>query len=151
MRLFPRLVLLAACVPLLLPPGLCACGSEPVAPSQPVKVANAAPVTAPAKCCGCGHTAKRKAAPTHAVVPAAPEHEHQVPHKPHCPVLTGVETAPWVERVDPIDHVTALAFVVAFVDHLAFVEPGTCDRTVPHCAPAFEDQPRYLAHCALLF
>lgn len=151
MRLFPRLVLLVACVPLLLPPGLCACGSEAVAPSRRVNVANVAPAAAPVKRCGCGHTAKHATTETRTVVPSAPEHEHQVPHVPSCPAVTGVERAPWAERAEPVDHVTALAFVVACANPFAFAEPGTHDAPTPHCAPAFEDRPRYLTHCALLF
>lgn len=151
MRLLPRLVLLVACVPLLLPPGLCACGSEVVAPSQTVKAVQVESPTTPAKRCGCGHTAKHKAAPTQAIVPAAPEHEHRVPHTAHCPAVSGTERAQLVERAEPVEHVTALAFVCAAAAFATDAEPMSRPFVWRDSAHSFEDRPRYLTHCALLF
>lgn len=149
MRLFPRLAMLLACVPLLFPPGLCACGAEVVAPPQPVKAVNVAPRPTPAKRCGCGHTAKHATTVTNSVATAPPEHEHRVPHAPSCPAVSAIERAPWVERAEPVDHVTAVAFVCSVTSTFAVAEPGK--QAVPRAVPDYAARPRYLTHCALLF
>ena len=149
LRLFPRLVLLVACVPLLLPPSVCACGAEVAAPSQAARGDTLAPKSSDSKHCGCCHRAK-STAPTDELV-SQHQDERPVPHAPSCPIVSGVGRAQLAERAEPADHLTALAFVCLVPTLFALVEPLPSANDVPHSVPSFEAPPRFVAHCALLF
>ena len=143
--------MLLACLPLLLPPGLCACGaSEAVTPKHANTAAHAKETPA-RKCCGCSHHAKSDATPTRRLATST-QHtpEHPVHHAPGCPATTGSERAKFTERAELVDHLTAVAFVtLAHQPTLANVDcPVFADA---RSTPIYESQPRYLKHCALLF
>lgn len=151
MRLFPRLVLLVACVPLLLPPGVCACGADGAAPAPRATAEPDPPAPAPTKCCGCSHGPKVVTPPAESVSQPAPERDRNVPHAPRCPAVSGGERAPLPERAEPAGHLTALAFASALVELVAPAPPGGCVATASRAAVPFESPARYLAHCTLLF
>lgn len=144
MRLFPRLVMLLACVPLLLPPGLCACGASETS-AAPTR-ANADAGAKPNRC-GCRHHTTPASPATLHVSPAPhdPAHPH---HAPGCPATA--DGSKWVERAEPVGHLAPLAldalptFGLTLADTRVAAPAPTGMAAPPHFPPL------YLTHCALL-
>lgn len=150
MRLLPRLAMLFACLPLLLPPGLCACGASEVqtTPTRANVVTEAPKETKAPKCCGCSRHTKNEAPATQLVSPVPSEPEHAADHAPGCPATAERSNA--TERAEPVDHLTAVGFVVVPAHRSALAQQapsafaGARSTAPPHFPPL------YLTHCALL-
>jgi len=141
-----RFLMLLACVPLLAPPGLCACRAGERDHTQSHQEAAPAPERA---CCAHRHgphdreASARPCEPTPRPAPAP----HDNDHCPGCPAVTaGVERLPWSEPTAGAIGVPAPAALAG----VPFVPAPPARHVLRPIAPDPSDPPLYLSHCSLV-
>lgn len=134
-----RVLVLAACVPLLQPAGVCACGALR---AVPVRAPQPAPAPAAADACQkkcCGH---KSAPPALAAQPLAPPSGD---HLPACPASPGADAEKWIEPSSTAGApAVAVLLPFPFEPALALATP----RTLPQHVRA-AGVPGFLAHTRL--
>lgn len=143
MRLFTvaRVLVLLACVPMLQPAGVCACGALGVAPPRTPPVAASAVAPSPAHGCKtcCGHKA---GAPVLAAQPLAPPAGD---HLPACPASPGADAEKWIAPSSTAGApAVAVLLPFPFEPPLALATP----RALPQHVRA-AGVPGFLAHTRL--
>lgn len=151
MSILARVLMLVACVPLLLPPGICVCkAGQPVRTSSPLEQVeartNPAPAAAKPGCCSqprCTAESRSSSLPPGDQSPAPPDDSHM----PGCPASPSAEAAKWVEPTQSFTTVLPPLDVVAIrpVQVVASAAPLISTSTNWPSSP-----PLYLSHCSLV-
>jgi hypothetical protein len=144
-----RILVLAACLPLLLPPGLCACGASRHLPAR-APTAEPAVRVVPAECCSHGHHHARAATEPATVPPAQTPAAPQDQHAPGCPVVRGIDgLVPSASGGSLEIHAPCL---LANIDFRPLTVAALArKRLTDHGCQFHAGLPLYLSHCALLF
>lgn len=147
-----QLLTLAACVPLLLPPGVCLCkaGDRPRARAALAQARDAGPVALlDGPCCKKCQCAAPAATPSshrgrHPTPRPAPTED---PHLPGCPASPAADASKWVEPTQTVANILPPLQIVAFLP----VEVTVAARPpVPASANWPSSPPLYLSHCSLV-
>lgn len=156
MAVVVRVLMLAACGPLLLPPGYCLCkagvGSRGTArPQEPGSGPQSQPPATRSTCCSHRHPATAGGVDHRQTVtdtPLAPgPTPHDDSHLPGCPASPGVDRYKWTEPTPPSAAVLSPPLTLPLDVPLepAPHRPLTAAETNRASAP-----PLYLSHCALV-
>jgi hypothetical protein len=145
-----RILLLLACLPLFVPPGVCVCGaSEAVASLVRTEPDAAEAVPAGDSCDCCNPAARELISPE--PQPTRPHQHHHDDHAPGCPASGGAGGSKWVE---PSGSASCGLFAAPPTPGLCVTlqaELPQAQRLAARASTPCVGPPLYLSHCALLF
>jgi hypothetical protein len=148
-----RVLLLVACGPLLVPPGICVCKAGVTSCTADVRATvekqDGSPVRPHSTAC-CSHrhdTLKIPSESTQHGEPTTPVPAHHDDHTPGCPAGN---LADRLQSVEPTTDTTPVTVLVTFADVVFETTTGGCNRSDHHvlnwpCSP-----PLYLTHCCFV-